>query len=187
MTTKFPSNIQLLAKLKEFQNKFDDVMKKERSNFYCNIIKDSANTTKTMWDVVKLETGRCGRSLDFTESIRTPNGSKYSSKVEVVDAVNSHFVNAAATCGTPRADVAGARLALAGARPPADRSIRFKPFSPLEVFNIITKGVAHKPTKDIYEISVSLLCAAAAPLSFILSELLNSCVRGAISTNIKKC
>lgn len=113
----------------------------------------------------------------FTESIRTPDGSKYSSKREAVDAVNSHFVKAAMTCGAPRADVAAAWLALAGARPPADRSIRLQPFSPLEVFNIITKGVAHKPTKDIYGMSVSLMYAAAAPLSFILSELFNACVR----------
>ncbi|KOB73572.1 Uncharacterized protein OBRU01_07373, partial [Operophtera brumata] len=177
ISLKFPTNVGLSNKLDEFQDKFNNILRTERSQFYCNIILNAKNTTKSMWEVVKLETGRSRRNLDFVESIRTPDGFKYASKAEAVGAINSYFVNAAATCGAPATDVKAAMRALVGARAPADRSLRLRPFTPFEVFTIISKGVAHKPTKDIYEVSVSLMYAAAAPLAYILSILFNLCVR----------
>ncbi|KOB72024.1 hypothetical protein OBRU01_12866 [Operophtera brumata] len=130
-----------------------------------------------MWDVVKIETGRYGRTQDLTDYLRTPNGSKYTSKVEALDAVNAHFVTAAVVCGAPPADLGAARRALEGARTPSDRSIRLRPFSHFEVHKIIVSGVAHKTTRDIYNIPVSLMNEVAVPLSYILTELFNACIR----------
>ncbi|KOB73739.1 putative tick transposon [Operophtera brumata] len=177
MTYKFPTNMQLATKLHEFQDRVGNVLKRERSKYYCDIIAGASNTTKSMWDVVKIETGRCGRTQDLTDYLRTPNGSKYTSKVEALDAVNAHFVTAAVVCGAPPADLGAARRALEGARTPLDRSIRLRPFSHFEVHKIIVSGVAHKTTRDIYNISVSLMNEVAVPLSYILPELFNACIR----------
>lgn len=129
-----------------------------------------------MWEVVRTETGRSRRFQDYTEILKRPNGTIFSSKSEAVDAVNVHFVNVATSCGAPAADVAAATSALATARPPADVSLRLKPFTALEVFRA-THGVAHKKSKDAYDISISLLLSIAESLAHVLSLLFNKCIR----------
>lgn len=97
--------------------------------------------------------------------------------MEALDAVNEHFVTAATMCGAPTADLGAAQRALEGACAPSDRSIRFRPFSHFEVHKIIVSGVARKSTRDIYEISVSLMNTVAVPLSYILTKLFNACIK----------
>lgn len=77
MSYNYPTNSHLSLKLHEFQERVANVVKKERSKYYCDIIAGASNTTKKMWDVVKIETGRDGRKQDLTEYLRTPNGSRY--------------------------------------------------------------------------------------------------------------
>lgn len=177
ISQSFPDNATLSNQIDDFKDRFDKVLREERSKYYCDIIAKSGNSAKTMWDIVKLETGKTRTSLDFIKSLRKHDGSEFRSDSDAVDAVNTHFVNAAATCCAPPACVSTAMRALRSSSKIADTSLRFKFFTPAEVFKIIQVGVSHKNTKDIYEISTSLLHKTSESLACILCILFNRCIK----------
>ncbi|KAJ2947555.1 hypothetical protein O0L34_g17345 [Tuta absoluta] len=100
--------------------------------------------------------------------------------------MNLRFVGAASAAGAPAADVLCASAAVLAARPAADRSLRLSLFTPSEMLAILTKRIPCKPTKDIYDISVELIRAAAVQLSPVLADLYNQCLReGTFPTPLK--
>ncbi|CAH2229659.1 jg20532 [Pararge aegeria aegeria] len=115
-----------------------------------------------------------GKRSDILKNI---DGCEFESKLEVVNYINAQFINAASECGLLSPNIDLSRMSLANALPSADRSLRFRPFTALEIFTIINTKVANKPTKDIYEISTNLLISIAFIICLSLQILFNRCLR----------
>lgn len=68
----------------------------------------------------------------------------------------------------------------------ADRSLRFLPFSPDEVFRIVTTRIPPKTSKDVYGVSMKLIRTAICSLAPILAECFNRCIREGSYPNAMK-
>ncbi|XP_073954845.1 uncharacterized protein [Choristoneura fumiferana] len=178
---KFPDNEVLKEWIDRLHSKYDSAVAQCKARYYTMRIINAQNSCKTMWDIVNRERGKAGRpAADITEIAVDSNGRKYSSKQDVVNAINARFVGAAAACGAPAADLGRVRQVLAATRAPADRSMRLTPFTRDEVHRIISAKISHKPSKDVYNVSMELLNSVADTMSPILAVLYNACLREGI-------
>ncbi|CAG9111387.1 unnamed protein product [Plutella xylostella] len=165
----------------ETTDKYKSMLALERTSYFTHKIASNENKCKAMWGVINTELDRGNRcSLDFTALVKSPDGSNYSSKRKLLDAMNEQFVGAAAACGAPAAAVPLALAMLHGTRRPLDHSLRLKPFTPHEVYAIIVKRIPRKPSKDIYNISCELLSLVADSVAVALSTLYNRCIKEGI-------
>ncbi|XP_048480984.1 uncharacterized protein LOC125489344 [Plutella xylostella] len=164
-----------------YTDKYKIMLTRERTSHLSNKICDSENKCKAMWQVVNEELGRHSRtSVDFTDLVKTPEGCKYASKVELLTAMNKRFVEAATECNAPKADLLMSRAMLGSVRRPLDRSLRFRLFTPREVHIIITRLIPPKPSKDIYDMSCDLMRLIAPSVCTTLAALYNRCIREGI-------
>ncbi|KAJ2937209.1 hypothetical protein O0L34_g19205 [Tuta absoluta] len=110
--------------ISELSTKFLKTLKSAKSSFLCNKIDTSSNISKSMWQIVNIETGKTtGQRLDYTDVIKRQNGDSFESKLELVDAMNVQFLGAAAACGAPPADLRQACAVLRAACAPACSSM----------------------------------------------------------------
>jgi hypothetical protein len=131
-----------------------------------------------MWKAINTELARTPHSrVDFTDRLVNSDGSPFASKQQLVDALNSEFVTAAAACGAPTADRPGCLASMAARCVNSDCSIRFQLFTPDEVIKIFKTSIAPKDSTDVYGLSANLLKQASPAIGFILSRLFNNCMR----------
>lgn len=178
LKNKYPSNDIVSEAAENFSNLYRNTLRTKRKDFYSKLVRNSSNKSKSMWSVINTETGRRRRDrVDFTDLVRNDNGHPFQSKVELVNTMNREFASAAAGCGAPRADIPGALSALTASSPAADRCLRLKPFTPLEVYKILTLHIAPKSSTDTYGLSSKLMRQISPTLSEIMSNLFNACIK----------
>ncbi|KAI5638258.1 reverse transcriptase (RNA-dependent DNA polymerase) domain-containing protein [Phthorimaea operculella] len=126
--------------------------------------------------------------MDYTSVILAADGDLDCKNPEdITNVMNKRFADAAVACGAPPADCAGAIRLLREARTPSDRCLRLGTFSAEEVERIIKLRVAQKQTRDIYDLSVLMINAAANTLSSIFAYIFNRCIKeGVFPAPLKK-
>lgn len=187
LKNKFPNNNELQLKIDELTTYYNKLIKRERTSFYSNMIIESRTTLKTMWHIVNIEKGKSNCSkTDYTEIINKAEGHKSRNKQEIVNLMNRQFVSAAEQCGAPKANIEEVALFLEEAYTQSDRSVRLQKFTTDEIYKIIMYKIANKPTKDIYDISVTILRLIACSLAEPLSVLFNRCLKNGVYPKVLK-
>lgn len=154
------------------------LIKNKKVNYYANVINNSTNASKGMWNVVNKERGKNNSpKINFTDILNNTDGNQFDTAKEAVNAMNFRFLNAAAACGAPNASVTSVRRTLLATHAPADRSLRLHTFAAEEVYRIVTTLKPPKQSKDVYGISMELVRMAIIPLAPILSLLFNICLK----------
>lgn len=174
---RFPFNKEIISKCEEYSNQYNHMLKEKRLRFYSDLIRKNSNKSKCMWKIVNTELGRGNHDrVDYTDLVQNKS-QPFTTKQDLVDALNLEFVTAASKCGAPIANSPRAVAALDSHAPASDVSLRLRPFTPFEVYTIATKYVAPKNSTDIYGLSASLIKTAINPLACIISYMFNLCLR----------
>lgn len=173
-----PNNNTIMTMISDMNELYCKLIQNSKACFYARAIKNNKNASKAMWGVVKKERGKNNTPFhDFTEVVKNWDGTRFQTKKEAVDAMNTRFLNAAVACCAPRAHVARVSAALCVARPPPDRSLRLFQFTADEVFRIVTTRIPAKASKDIYGVSMKLIRTAIIPIAPILADCFNKCIK----------
>lgn len=152
------------------------VIKKSKSMCIMSEISTSDNKIKTIWNVVKRETGQ-PRTQEEDISIKV-NGNLITQKSEVENIFNNHFLNVVEKIGSS-CSLENARLYMEEAIPIQFEDIDISPTSPYEI-NKIINSLKSKGSHGIDGISNNILKACSQQISRILCHICNSSLKQGI-------
>ncbi|KAI5630862.1 reverse transcriptase (RNA-dependent DNA polymerase) domain-containing protein [Phthorimaea operculella] len=178
LSKRNPANTDLIEVTNNMLKRYNLKLKTKRTEFFDSIIQNCPNKCRGMWKAVNMELGRGSRDrVDYTDLIVDDSGNPFTSKLDLVNSLNGEFVTAAAACGAPAANTSLCLATMSSHQIPSDSSIWLRPFTPLEIVNILKKSIAPKNSTDIYGLSANLLRNVSLVICFVLSHLFNNCMR----------
>jgi hypothetical protein len=177
---------QLKSLLKIRKLYLKSLIEKEKSKYFGNLINDSKNKMRTMWDIVHLHTGNSTRKKELPDTI-IHDGHSLNSPVDIAESFNNFFTNLTPS-STPDSvvDFEGIKNDFETTRQcRSSPLVIFRPTSQVEILKALS-SLRSTSSFGEDEISCNLLKKCVTPILEPLCILFNHSLERGIFPNIYK-